>query len=411
MLNYDRHKQRQALSDAIKDLKLTNGMKTLSLTAKDQTILTASLEADLEHRKKKQFFYIDLEQMLQKYLFDILIAYRSALTQLDSHGRNPLHYAALSKFTWCFKTVETILEVEKLTGINEFVQDVKELQDLEWKSERSWDPKKCLHVLEDVKAMLPLHLYQSKLKDFREQIRTLIRASVNAQDKNGHSPLHLAAYSGDFNQVNYLISKGADKNLRDNEDKSPLDCASTKVVMKYLTSLEDLAKQGDDRYFRHLVDSSYSPNIPNNEFMINSVHSAVLGKGGILQTVLDCEGDPNSHEWNLYTPLHYACIIGNLTDAELLISQGGNTNACSQYKLTPLHMAAMHNHVSILKLLIENQAKKNAKDHRKRTPLHLAAKKGSLESVRFLMNSGADIYTEDIRKWTPLHYASFHSKE
>jgi ankyrin repeat protein len=409
-LNYDRHKLREQLSNEIKHLKVSNGIKTLNLTAADSSILTASLEADLEMRKKKQFFNIDLEQILQKYLFDILIAYRSALTQLDQHGRNPLHYAALNKFTWCYKTIETILEVEKLTGLQEFIQDVKELQDLEWKSERAWDPKKYLHTLDEVKAILPMNLYNARIREFKEQIQVLIRAAVNAQDKNGHSPLHLAAYSGDFNQVKYLISKGADKNLRDNEDKTPLDCASTKVVMKYLTSLEDLAKQGDDRYFRHLVDSSYNPNQPNNEFMINSVHSAVLGKGGMLKTVLDCEGDPNSHEWNLYTPLHYAAILGNLADAELLINQGADTNACSSYKLTPLHMAAMNNHVPILKLLLENNAKRNAKDHRKRAPLHLAAKKGSLESVRFLMNSGVDIYAEDIRKWTALHYASFHSK-
>ena len=100
---------------------------------------------------------------------------------------------------------------------------------------------------------------------------------------------------------------------------TPLELASTKTVMKYLTSLEELTSQGDERGFKHLVNSGYDVDDPKNQFMLGCVHRAVIKRKGMLSTVLECEGNQNAVEWNLYTPLHYACINGNLEDAALLI--------------------------------------------------------------------------------------------
>lgn len=34
------------------------------------------------------------------------------MTQKDHHKRNPVHYAAMSKFTKCFKCIEALLKID-----------------------------------------------------------------------------------------------------------------------------------------------------------------------------------------------------------------------------------------------------------------------------------------------------------
>lgn len=42
----------------------------------------------------------------------IVDRYRSICCMRDRHGRNPLHYVAMSKYTKCFKTMHNLLEIE-----------------------------------------------------------------------------------------------------------------------------------------------------------------------------------------------------------------------------------------------------------------------------------------------------------
>jgi len=65
--------------------------------------------------------------------------------------------------------------------------------------------------------------------------------------------------------------------------------ASTKLVMKYLASPEGKAAEGDSKGFEHLINSGYDANISKNEFLLSSVHNAVI-LGGILPTVLTNQG-------------------------------------------------------------------------------------------------------------------------
>lgn len=111
----------------------------------------------------------------------------------------------------------------------------------------------------------------------------------------------------------------------------------------------------------------------------------------------------------MYTPLHYACVVGSLESASILINQNAEVNAFSRNYNTPLHLAAKHNHSLLIELLLQNGAKINSRDSNGRNPLMIAAKYGSLESIKALLKT-ADIYEVDMRKWTCLHYACFHKQ-
>lgn len=80
-------------------MKTNLGMSTVNLQNTVTSMLTASYEADLKILESKAFFNSELERQLENYYAGLCDIYRFILCQCDSHQRNPLHYAALSKFS------------------------------------------------------------------------------------------------------------------------------------------------------------------------------------------------------------------------------------------------------------------------------------------------------------------------
>uniref|UniRef100_A0ABD2XPH1 Ankyrin repeat protein n=1 Tax=Trichogramma kaykai TaxID=54128 RepID=A0ABD2XPH1_9HYME len=70
-----------------------------------------------------------------------------------------------------------------------------------------------------------------------------------------------------------------------------------------------------------------------------------------------------------YTYLHAACMSGNATAVNLLLSQGVDVNIDS-HKYSPLHIAAQYRHEEIVEILLINGADPNKQDVEKSTPLH-----------------------------------------
>lgn len=73
-------------------------------------------------------------------------------------------------------------------------------------------------------------------------------SDVNAQDLSGLTPLHLAVKSSEENKssrsVKILLIKGADRNLKDNFNRKPIDIAKfvknetiRKELLSYLVSI------------------------------------------------------------------------------------------------------------------------------------------------------------------------------
>lgn len=62
--------------------------------------------------KRFEEFNIRVFNLFDQYAKDILARNRQILTQQDIHGRTPIHYGAMSRFTKCFKCLEAILKIE-----------------------------------------------------------------------------------------------------------------------------------------------------------------------------------------------------------------------------------------------------------------------------------------------------------
>ena len=65
-----------------------------------------------------------------------------------------------------------------------------------------------------------------RLSAFRKQhnaeLRFLRKSVVNSGDKNGFTPFHIAAFTGDIQQIRYFLKLGADPNQEDLLGKTPL---------------------------------------------------------------------------------------------------------------------------------------------------------------------------------------------
>ncbi|XP_015923190.1 tonsoku-like protein [Parasteatoda tepidariorum] len=92
------------------------------------------------------------------------------------------------------------------------------------------------------------------------------------------------------------------------------------------------------------------------------------------------------------TPLHKACIEGDLTYAKMLLESGVNVNATDNGGWTPLHEACNYGHYAVVEYLLEKRASINPRSGTECggiTPLHDACRNGHLNVVQLLLSRGA----------------------
>ena len=75
---------------------------------------------------------------------------------------------------------------------------------------------------------------------------------------------------------------------------------------------------------------------------------------------------------------------------KLLIQNGADVNAVTEWKETALHKAAWNGHVDVAILLLENGADVNAVDFQKETALYYAAHGGYIDAQKFCIKNSAD---------------------
>lgn len=142
--------------------------------------------------------------------------------------------------------------------------------------------------------------------------------------------------------------------------------------------------------------------------------------GSLLHVAAECGGvemvqyillslklDPNSHDTNQETPLHYVFKYDvNLSVIEILVKNGANVQAKNLQGQTLLHLFAKHflypsaPNEEIVKYFVGNGLRINERDKKGNTPLHLCRYK---EVMKCMVEMGADINAKNNDGITPLH--------
>ncbi|NXF24964.1 ANKK1 protein, partial [Rhodinocichla rosea] len=245
-------------------------------------------------------------------------------------------------------------------------------------------------------GLTPLHLlvlqgHAAKHGDDRTA-RLLLdhRARADAQERDGWTPLHLAAQNNFENVARVLLSRQADPNAQEVDGKTALHVAAG---FGHVGLVKLLASQGAD-----LERKQKNLRTP--------LHVAVeRGKFRVVQYLLKNGVSVNNLDQNHYSALHLAVARGKYLICEKLIKYGANVELRTDKGWTPLHLASFKGHIEIIWLLKGSRARLDAKGGMDWTPLHLATRYGDEPVVSELLRCGADPNTAERSRWAPLHFA------
>ncbi|KAH7719924.1 CBN-MLT-4 protein [Aphelenchoides avenae] len=197
--------------------------------------------------------------------------------------------------------------------------------------------------------------------------------AVLSRDKNGVTPLHIAAKQQSARMLKLLLSE--------------------------LTATRNLFEKATDAFLR-------SP-----------LHYAAA------QGSLECCEEILSDHWGLpvdqkdkfgQTPLMYAAGNECAADVARLLAQKkmASVKARNKRGMAALHIAVMANNIPVLRVLVsELKCSVEVFDNESRTPLHYAALYARLDAIKLLLEAGARNESRDQFHATPAHYAAQRSAD
>lgn len=141
--------------------------------------------------------------------------------------------------------------------------------------------------------------------------------------------------------------------------------------------LFDAITQGDKAEVEALLAKGADVNVKNSDrYMgMTPLHKAAFGWKDIAKLLLAKGADVNARNVFGATPLHNAAgVSGGQRDiVELLLANGADVNARDQYGWTPLHSAANSGQKDVVELLLAKGADIDAKNGLGKTPLDVVA--------------------------------------
>jgi ankyrin repeat protein len=214
-----------------------------------------------------------------------------------------------------------------------------------------------------------------------KKVQEIIAANPSAlelKDKDGLTPLHYASTSS-LEVVSFLVSKGADVNVKSKNGNTPLYSA---------------ARFGKTEIAQFLLEHKADINIVSAAGTV--MHQAVYrAPVEFVSLLLKYKPDLTLTDSKGQTALHIAAIWNAEEAFSLLMKAGADINAKDKAGDTPLHACLSFADKSsvgstkVAKLLIDNKASLNEKNNDGLTPLALAKKKEAAEMIKILTAAGA----------------------
>lgn len=234
------------------------------------------------------------------------------------------------------------------------------------------------------KGWTALHI--AVANDQRKEIERLVRVNggcrwLDSRDKEGRTPLHLAASKGLLESGTALIDAGAQVDARSKDGR---------------TALFRAAANDDRQMVKMLVEMGADPTVTELHLGRSALDIARAKGHGVVVKILE-RGEAVVH----------AARRGDLQLLETLLEKGATTSFSDQYGLTALHMAAIKGNKDAVMIVAEFGADLECQDGEGHTPLHMAVEGGCVQTVQVLLNRGANVNAKNKKGVTPLSISKF----
>lgn len=201
---------------------------------------------------------------------------------------------------------------------------------------------------------------------------------VNDRDKNGDTPLHVAALHGQVAVAQELLTAGADVNAKNSYGAfTPGDLWGVFSSNNHQDPVRLLTVHGIDA---NDMKNGYTP-LHLAEFSVNhkKMVDLLVGKGA----------DVNAQASSGATPLFFAVLRDQKDDAQFLLDHGANVNLPDAYGDTILDAALHLQYGSLIQLLVDRGADVNAVDQSQHRPLTYALQMDDHHYADLLKKHGA----------------------
>ncbi|KAL9961098.1 hypothetical protein ACROYT_G029980 [Oculina patagonica] len=219
--------------------------------------------------------------------------------------------------------------------------------------------------------------------------------SIDSRAALGSTPLMIAALNDKLQAVEYLLAKGANPSLEDNNGWNLLHWAS----------------QGGNPDINELMPS-HVPSIDsiNNKGVTALMLAARLGKLQAVEYLLEKGANPSLEDndgWNL---LHWASQGGNPVIIELMLSHVPSIDSINNKGVTPLMLAANNDKLQAVEYLLAKGADPSLEDNIGWNSLHSASLGGNTAVIEKILSYGVDIESRTKDGSTPLMVAQRNGK-
>ncbi|KAL8733072.1 MAG: hypothetical protein Q9181_003710 [Wetmoreana brouardii] len=252
-------------------------------------------------------------------------------------------------------------------------------------------------------------------------------ATINSINRQGVTPLIVAACKYDTVLTAFLLEHGANPSLRDRNGLTALNAAAgwgfPKVVNQLLNRKVAIDSQGPPIYrptlhsavvsgqflrVQHLLRRGANINvIQHGSYRASALHlAAKQGTPKVMEILLEWKPDLEMRNVEDDTPLHVAVRAQRKVIIEQLLKAGADINAKRNDRFFPLADMLIAKNMELAQVLVDHGASTEIPDQKKGTLLHYVATMDDENLMLFMLKANADVEATDVNGCTPLIIAA-----